>query len=219
MLLELWYWEEYNLHIVFQGAPGYGVAHLYHSYHQVASDARAAAPVGWSNVPVARYPLDTVPVQISRFRAGDSVDVMITARLPLRALARHGKSTTADVDVGLFVTGSRGTYLERDSSRSRLSPADDDAIELRSWRTRLSPGTVEYRVEGLEVSSLRGARAAGTLPIVRKRGLATSDLMIADAITQIPRRATARWTDYLITPNTGEIERSKPVTLLWENTV
>jgi hypothetical protein len=156
-------------------------------------------------------------VQISRFRAGDSVDVMITARLPLRALARHGKSTTADVDVGLFVTGSRGNYLERDSSRSRLSPADDDAIELRSWRTRLSPGTVEYRVEGLEVSSLRGARAAGTLPIVRKRGLATSDLMIADAITQIPRRATARWTDYLITPNTGEIERSKPVTLLWEN--
>lgn len=87
---------------------------------------------------------------------------------------------------------------------------------MRSWRSRLAPGTIHYRVEAVELSSMRGARARGSLPLVRKRDLSTSDLLIAEALTPISGRSGARWTDFIISPSVGDLQDPSAIALLWE---
>ncbi len=211
----LWYYARGGLHFFFNQPPTYGTARLTLPDAAVADETRQRFPVSWGNVRVARM-LDSVPVQVARFRAGDSVDVATYADLPLRSLARGADLSRAPIDVGYIVLDDQAHLMIRDSTRQLVDTAASNVVQDRAWRFRMPPGFFAFHVEALQPNSDRAARVADTLRLPVDRGFGLSDLLVARNIS--PRIDTpARWTDMLITPSAGRLARRQPFGVLWES--
>ena len=211
----LWYYPETNLHFIFRAPPMYGNAPLLPTYLSVAEEAREVAPVAWTNVPTIRHRIDSVAVQLSRFRAaGDSMDVVMFADVGVRQLARGFAGQAAPVDVAFTLQDVAGRMLVRDSSRQMVSPSATDAAERRAWRKRLRAGDVIYRVEALQPDSMRAARALGETSLAAAGGFGLSDILVAERVQ--PGLSADRWSDFVIVPSVGTFRRRQPIGLLWE---
>jgi hypothetical protein len=185
-------------------------------YADYERQAREKAPVAWTNVPINRHPIDSVRVQLSRFRApGDSTDVVTFADVGLRRLAR-GFEGRARVDVAYTLLDVAGRTLVRDSSRQLVDPASADAAERRAWRKRVrATGEVIYRVEALQPDSMRAARALGEANLAAGSGFGVSDVLLAERVEPGVGPAD-RWSGFVIAPSVGTFQRRQPIGLLWE---
>ena len=213
------WWYDDDLSFAFTSPPAFGSAQLADDFQERARNLRAAMPVLWTNVD-RRLLVDSVRVQAVRFRGrGDSTDLFVVAELPVDSLVSALDIAQASVDVDFRVLGDGARIVARDSSRTLVRPgrAADDLPPLRTWRRSLPRGGHVYRVEALEVSGGRGARALGSVSAAPSAGFGVSDVLIADAIVQRDEsKAAARWHDFTVTPNSGRIRAGRPVALLWE---
>jgi GWxTD domain-containing protein len=212
---ELWMYPA-GYSFLFVGPPAGGVTRLTGDFAGVAESQRASFPVIWS---MRRYAdeLDSVPMFAARFRApGDSMDLVVSAALPMAPLLGEVGRGRASVDVGLTLTTPDAEVAVRDSVRLRVAASDSSGA--RQWTRRLGAGPYAYRVEGYGVASGRAARGSAALGARPTRGFGTSDLLLAASVTPpaSDRDAAPRWSDYPAVLNAGVFRRGAPVALLWE---
>lgn len=210
----LWYYTG-SLYFAFRSPPSFGSATFLGNYADYAARIRERLPVAYDNVPVSRA-IDSIPVQIVRFRAGDSTDVFVAAEVPVGRMMRGLDLQRAAVDVAFQAFDRAGQRLVRDSSRTFLEDEGPNGVRTRAWRRRVVAGPMIYRIEALQPDGMRGARALGQTSVAAESGFGVSDLMLAEHVA--PRNEdAARWSDFTIVPSAGRLRRGQPLALLWES--
>ncbi|HUO51823.1 MAG TPA: GWxTD domain-containing protein [Gemmatimonadaceae bacterium] len=208
-----WYTEDETF--LFRILPTYGVVTLEPEDKKELERLRDTIPAVYTNVG-DRNMVDSIPVQLVRFRAGDdSGDVFVAAALPVGRMIENVDLAKGAVDISILALTWRGTPVFTRHVHETVDFEHADPVEIRAWRTRLHAGSFLYRVEALQPDARRGARAASRIEVVGETGFGLSDLLVADRLT--PRSDTpARWTDFLISPDLAVVRRGHPFALLWE---
>jgi hypothetical protein len=164
----IWYYPDSKLRFVFVGPPAMNSSRFAGDFRGYAENARYIAPVSFRNIE-ERFPVDSIGVQVARFRADQpgAVDVSIFADLPTAALLRETDVREASLETGFFLTDIRRRTLaaERDTSVVRLTDDRPDAVSSRSWRRTMAPGEYLYRVEARQPISGRNARGLAAMPV------------------------------------------------------
>jgi GWxTD domain-containing protein len=164
----IWYYPDTKLRFVFVGPPAMNSSRFAGDFRSYAENARYIAPVSFTNIE-ARFPVDSIGVQVARFRAEQpgAVDVSIFADLPTAAMLRDTDVREASLETGFFVSDIRRRTLvaDRDTAIVRLTDDRPDAVSSRSWHRTMAPGDYLYRVEARQPISGRNARGLAALPV------------------------------------------------------
>ena len=217
----VWWYPETKLRFVFVGPPAMNYAYFAGNFRSYSENARHLAPVRYDNLK-ASLRIDSIPVQIARFRAdtGALTDLSVFADLPLGRMMSDIDIAQSSLETGLFVTDARRRTVasQRDTIITRVRKSD---VEMqRVWRRVLAPGDYIYRVESREHATGRSARALAPLEIDRfdPGAFALSDVLIADRIqARNPAVAARSRDDFLIVPNAGmRLAQQDTMYLYWE---
>jgi GWxTD domain-containing protein len=218
----LWWYPESKLRFIFIGPPAMNYAFFAGSFRAYAENARNVYPARFDNLGTA-YRVDSIPVQVARFRADDrkNVETIIAAELPLSNMTKSLDVAQASVETQLMVTdGSRRVLMsQRDTSVVKLG--SNDGVTERTWRRTFTPGDYLYRVEARDGGSGNGARGLSALPVspFPIGSLSTSDILVARTLRLKPGISTPRTRDDLVLrPNASmEFARGDTLFLYWEN--
>ncbi len=166
---------------------------------------------------------DKIDVTVARFRArGDSADMYVGARIPLRAFRSRddARATRTDrIALDLWLTTESGAPIHRETV-SRELPASGLLAWTQQWTHRVGPLRMMHRVEALEPMQPAGARGVArftsdaqvAFPV---RGFGMSDVLIA--ATAAPRQGVAhRWSDLVIQPNGANVPPAGRFAMVWE---
>jgi hypothetical protein len=160
--------------------------------------------------------MDSVHVQAVRFRGpGDSTDLALFAHVPVRRLVDGLDLTSGTVDVAFTLYRGAMRAMERDSVRQIVDTRAPDAVERRTWRRRLAPGEVAYRIEALQAEGGAAARALGSVSLTTERAFGMSDVLVADRVAP-PADSAYRWTDLVIEPSAGVLRGGQDIGVAWE---
>jgi GWxTD domain-containing protein len=214
-----WMYRRTGLNFFFRLPPTLGVARIEQFYRgNMLEPNMAKRPAIWENVPVMRRGVDSLPVQIARFRGtADSIDVAVFAGIRAGALRAGMPTDTNVLKTGLFAIDAAGQVVARVTNTIRTGEKDTLALTSQRWRTRIPATTAYVRVEALETDALRIARAIRQLDGFTTAGFGTSDVLIGSRITSPTNLVDARWSDFTVAPVNGNTIRSgQPLDLLWE---
>lgn len=183
----VWYYPDTKMRFVFVGPPAMNSSRFAGDFRAYAENIRYLEPVSFANIE-ARFPVDSIGVQVARFRgtgAGD-VDVSIFADLPTAAMLRDTDVREASLETGFFLSDVRRRTLvaERDTATVALTDDRPDAVSSRSWRQALAPGEYLYRVEARQPISGRNARGLAAMPVrpFNEGAHELSDILVAKSI-------------------------------------
>ena len=183
----VWYYPDTKLRFVFVGPPAMNSSRFAGDFRAYAENARYLAPVSFANIE-GRFPVDSIGVQVARFR-GDrdgEVDVSIFADVPAAAMLRDTDVNEASLETGFFLSdGRRRTFIaERDTAFVTLGGNRPDAVSSRSWRRMLAPGEYLYRIEARQPVSGRNARGLAAMNVspFHAGSHALSDILVARSI-------------------------------------
>ena len=208
----------------FELAPGFGTARTPLTDQKYVADLASVKPAGWDNLAAPRR-VDTLSVRTARFRAaGDSTDVVIVTRIPLRKLAvdstRSSDAVDGTVRVDLTVVDGAARTVSRDSSRTTVSPDSLANGGLRSWVRRVGAGAAFMRVEAVHTSAKtdaqRSANAVAAVEAERARGFGISDVLLVRVGGAPPAASAARWNELGVIPSAGEYRVGEKLGLAWE---
>ena len=205
-----------GLAFAFRLMPTFGTAEAMFESRDMHEERIALTPVRWDNVPVTRR-MDSITTLVTRFRSGDSTDVVVAADIPTGRIASGVDLTSGTLRLGLVAFSGGAHLLARDTSSMEISlrPGDSTRVMRRAWRYRLaSAPEVGYRVEALQPESGNAARAVGVLELPAATGFGLSDVLLADSVRSagLPQR----WSDLSAAPSAGRIRRGRDVGLVWE---
>ena len=176
----------------------------------------------WSDVPFYGH-TDEIDVTAARFRAGgDSADMYIGARIPLRQFNNRDSATAANTDrisLGAWLTDEYGATIFH-ATASRELPAATTLAWTQQWTHRVGPLRMMHRVEAIETSKPSGARgiarftsdAQVAFPL---RGFGMSDVLIAASAAPRPGPAN-RWLDLDVQPNGASVAPGARFAMIWE---
>jgi hypothetical protein len=231
-VITVWYYPRSNLEFVFTGPPAMNSALFAGNHRGFAEQQREETPLLLDNVPLLRD-LDTIGVQLARFRASDSSStLLVAAALPTQRLYANAELDGSALEVSLWRTTRRAwDALARDTVTVRL-PAAARAPLTRWWTTTLvaerrrEAPSERLRVEARDESAAAAVgRAQVALPAAlaardaRTGTRAVSDLLIADRLsTRATLPSTSlRWHDVDIVPR-GDLQVAQRDTfaVYWE---
>lgn len=197
-------------------SPSFGTGRIPPADRAYVESVIEAQPATFANLPATRM-VDSIPVRITRFRAGrDSVDAVIAAALPLDSLLRGVEVDRVPVDIDLRVF-DQFVRVQGVESDQRAFVADSVRVPLpRTWTRRLGPGINVVRLEAMQPDSRRAARAMSRLNPVEGTGFGMSDVLIGSKPEVAANAIPSRWRDIGITPSEGGIARGGAVGLVWE---
>ncbi len=210
-------WNYRNgLTFLFDMKPGYGTAAVAWSDKDYLDQIKRALPVAFDNVPAARM-IDTIPIRVARFRAGnDSTDAVVAARIPIDSLVRGLDLTSAPIDIDFRMFDQYVRVKGVESVQQRVRPDSTTEPLSRIWNRRMGPGINVIRIEAMQVDSRRAARAMSRVDPVITAGFGMSDILLGTKPTLKSGAAPRRWTDIAIEPNIGMFARGSSIGLLWE---
>ena len=215
----MWLYRTTGLLLTFQMAPTYGTAFYSLSERSnVAEPESDLRPARFDNLSLFRRGVDSLPVQVVRFRrSADSLDIAVFAGVRAGALRAGLPTDTSVLKTGIFAVSASGEVQRRVTDVVRTGERDTSALTAKSWRATV-PSTAWYvRVEALETDAYRVARAIRDVNGFATSGFGVSDLLIGAGITAPADVDGARWSDYRIAPVNGNALRvGRPVDLLWE---
>ncbi|HKS07064.1 MAG TPA: GWxTD domain-containing protein [Gemmatimonadaceae bacterium] len=161
----LWWYPEILLKFVFTGPPAFSNARFAGDFQNYAEDLRAQQPVRYDNL-IDDLKVDTVPVQIARFRGNNPQNTRVEfhAAVPVHTLAKVAGIESVPIETGLWILDA-ARRPEVDARDTVRVTATTNAPAIRSWTRQFRPGEYAYRVEALEAQSNRAARAGGALSI------------------------------------------------------
>jgi hypothetical protein len=212
----VWWYPALRLGFNFNATVAYGTAH-HGSTGLVAREIREVTPARWDNIPVVAS-LDTVLVQVSRFRAdaADSSDVVVFAHVPIERMARGIDIASGPVETRFLAVDTRGHVVSDQRSTEVVRFARPDAASRRTFRTRIGAGALAYRVESWQETAGRAARALASTTPLPARGFGTSDLLVADRVVPRDSANAGRWTDLRLLPSVGVLRVGQPFGVAWE---
>ncbi len=186
-VITIWWYPRTSLRFVFRGPPAINAASFAGNFHAYADNARRIIPMSLDDVH-ATMRLDTVPVQVARFKGDSGVRVELYALLPTDRMLADVDLSPALIEGGFaFGAGAarRAPRMVRDTLRVAAGPS---AKALRrTWtRTVMSGAEYAYRIEVRQPDTGRGARGDGTvgvLPMGAAGAFDISDLVVADRVT------------------------------------
>jgi GWxTD domain-containing protein len=209
------YWlYKSGLMFSFSGMSTFGTARTPQQDEKMVGGILNAQPIRWDNI--AELKVDTIPVQVARFRGGnDSVDVLVAARPNSSAIAQASDVNERVRDwYWLLQGGTVPVYF--DSTKM-------DTAGVRTWTRRVSPGAYAYRIEASAHSASRAARStaqvtANTDPRTgfALHGFSISDVLVASHV-DAPTSSSARWTSLNPVAVAGSVPRGTQLSLVWEN--
>jgi GWxTD domain-containing protein len=219
VILNQWYYYDEMLLFVFQQFRLYGTAALQGVIYDDRIDLENDRPATFKNLPILRNRVDSVSTQVVRFRApGDSVDLAVFAGIRTGAVRRGSPIDTSSIQHGLFVLDQRGRALTRVTGKISSAERDTTVMYPQNYFVRTTNAAQAVRLEALEQELMQVARSISDISGFTTRGFGVSDLLLAASITAPVASSSARWTDYRITPLTGNIvKRGAPVALIWES--
>ena len=168
---------------------------------------------------------DTVDVSVARFRArGDSVDVYVGARVPLRSFRHRDAESAKPTDrlrVGMWLTTALGEPVVHQTLSEPL-PDQSQIARYAQWTGRVGSQSMMHRVEALDPDRPAGARGAAQFNSTEQvsfptKGFGMSDVLIAATVKPSSQRVPLQWTDLTITPNAGVVAPGQHFALAWEN--
>lgn len=209
---ESWWYDLAAMGFYFRTAPTYATGYFENVAY--AYNMMDSVPARWDNIADVR--IDTLPVNVARFRATrDSVDVHFAARIPLDEIA-SATDIAGDVRSDFWMLNSRLDVVFSDSVLDR------DA-STRAWTQRAALDRYLYRLEAHAEGSLVAARTsaevlAGTDSATGffTSGFGMSDVLLASAV-EAPASMPARWNGLSLTPLAGPVVGNKQLALVWEN--
>lgn len=214
-----WLYRTTGLLLTFRMAPTYGTAFVGQDERSgVAEPESDLRPARFDNLPLFRRGIDSLPVQVVRFRKNaDSLDLAVFAGVRAGALRAGQPTDTSVLKTGLFAVSASGDVQQRVTDVVRTGERDTLALTSKSWRATV-PSTAWYvRVEALETDAHRVARAIRDVNGFPTSGFGVSDLLIGTGITAPTEVDGARWSDYRFAPINGNtLLAGRPVDLLWE---
>ncbi len=220
----------------FDVAPGFGTARTPLTDQKYVAEVGSVKPAAWENLLVPRR-VDSLPVRAVRFRAnGDSTDVVIITRLPVRALVADTASAldSAAVDgtlrTDLAIIDGTARTVTRDSTRTPLSKDALTRDAQRSWVRRVGAGAAFVRLDAVHQDAHSDAQRAASATIAIDAsyaiGFTLSDVLLTRALASAPSASApsasapsasaARWRDLNVTPNVGEYDAGENIGLAWE---
>lgn len=210
----------------FEIAPGFGTARTPLTDQKHVAEVGSVKPAGWENLRAPKR-VDTLSLRTVRFRAaGDSTDLVVVTRLPLRSLvadtnnALDSASVEGVLRVDLAVVDGAAHTVARDSARVTLSKAVLVAGGDRTWTKRVGKGTAFIRVDAVRTQAhsdaQRSATATTGIDATLAKGFALSDLLLVVAKSETPTEAVQRWRDLGRTPSTGEYRMGEKIGVVWE---
>ncbi|MDQ8154191.1 MAG: GWxTD domain-containing protein [Gemmatimonadota bacterium] len=190
-ILTVWWYPATSLRFVFRGPPAINAAGFAGNFRAYADNARRIIPMRLDDAHAALR-LDTVAVQVARFRSSAGARVELFAQWPTDRMLADVELTPALVEGG-FAFGEGAAYRTPRMIRDTLHlPAGRHARAVsRQWaRTVHRAGAYAYRIEARQPDTGRGARGDGTVdlspaeaaPIGAPGRFDISDLVIADRI-------------------------------------
>ncbi len=209
----------------FDVAPGFGTARTPLTDQKYVAEVGSVKPAAWTNVAAPRR-VDSLPLRTVRFRGpGDSTDVVIVSRIPLRSLVADTLSAldstsidgTLRVDVATIDGAAR--VVSRDSTKANLTRQNFSHSTTRTWTRRVGTGAAFVRVDATLVAAhsdeQRAAMATTAVDAPRPSGFALSDVLLVTAAST-PTGNAARWRDLNVTPSIGTYRAGDKIGLAWE---
>lgn len=218
MLGLIWLYRKSGFLVQFDMAPTYGTARLGPDARSILEAEILVHAAGFDNLALFRNGIDSIPVQVARFRQSvDSIDLAVFAGIRTAKLRAGSPADTTLLKTGVFAIDGAGAVASRKTDVLRTAEQDTATVTSRSWRTRVPTRTSYVRVEALDEDVSRAARAIRDVTGFSTAGFGISDLLIGNGIVAPPNADAARWSDYKISPIAGNVLREKrPVDLLWE---
>lgn len=214
-----WLYRTTGLLLTFRTPPTYGTAFFDPGTRSnIVEPEIDLRPSRWDNLGVFRRGIDSLPVQVVRFRrTADSLDLAVFAGVRAGALRAGLPTDTSVLKTGIFAISVAGDVQTRVTDNVRTGERDTLTLTAKAWRATV-PSTAWYlRVEALETDALRVARAIRDVSGFPTSGFGVSDLLIGDGITAPSAEDGARWSDYRFAAVSGNALRvGRPVDLLWE---
>ncbi|MHB0963333.1 MAG: GWxTD domain-containing protein [Gemmatimonadaceae bacterium] len=188
-VITVWWYPATSLRFVFRGPPAINAASFAGNFRAYADNARRIIPMNLDDAH-ATLRLDTVAVQVARFRGDSGTRVELFAQFPTDRMLSDVDLSPALVEGGFsFGDGAaqRTPQMARDSTRVAAGAAARPM--RRSWARTVAPGReYAYRIEARQPDTGRGARGDGTigvLPLGAAGAFDMSDLVVADRITVV----------------------------------
>jgi len=193
-VITIWWYPATALRFIFRGPPAINAAGFAGNFRAYAENVRGIIPMRLDDAH-ATMRLDTIDVQVARFRGADGTRVELFAQWPTDHMLADIDLSPALVEGG-FAFGSDAAQREPQMLRDTLRLAAGAAARpvRRAW-TRTVPTGREYayRIEARQPDTGRGARGDGTfgvLPIGAGGGFDISDLVVADRVLAPDNAAT-----------------------------
>lgn len=188
-VITVWWYPATSLRFVFRGPPAINAASFAGNFRAYAENARRLIPMSLDDAH-ERLRLDTVAVQVARFRGASGTRVELFAQFPTDRMLADVDLSPALVEGGFsFGDGAaqRAPQMLRDSLRVAAGAAAKPV--RRSWARTVTPGReYAYRIEARQPDTGRGARGDGTIgvmPLGTAGSFDMSDLVVADRITTV----------------------------------
>jgi GWxTD domain-containing protein len=186
-VITVWWYPASSLRFVFRGPPAINAASFAGNFRAYADNARRIIPMSLDDAHTTLR-LDTVAVQVARFRGAAGTRVELFAQFPTDRMLADVDLSPALVEGG-FAFGDdaaqRTPQMLRDSMRVAAGAAARPV--RRSWARTVTPGReYAYRIEARQPDTGRGARGDGTIGVMPLGAAGSpdmSDLVIADRIT------------------------------------
>lgn len=183
-------------------------------------DCAMEQPASWEGVPFHKTTSE-IDVSVARFRSnGDSADVYIGARIPLRTFkAREDRDVEAGdrIAVGVWLATPLGQTVFHKSDAKEL-PARSTLAWTEQWKQRIGSPLMLHRVEAIETGRPSGARGVANFTSDAEvsfplRGFGMSDILVAASFQSGIAR---RWSELVVQPNGGATPQSQSIALIWE---
>lgn len=218
-VITIWWYPASSMRFVFRGPPAINAAGFAGNFRAYTDNARRIIPMRLDDIHSTLH-LDTIPVQVARFRGDSLVRVEFFAALPTDRMLADVDLTPAQVETGFsFDVGAarQAPQMARDTLRVRSGPA---AVSIRrSWTRNANPGSeYAFRIEARQPDTGRGARGEGTLgvvPLGYHGAFDISDMIVADRIAASASAVTRA--EFRIDANPAmHFVRRDTVALYWE---
>lgn len=186
-VITVWWYPATSMRFVFRGPPAINAASFAGNFRAYADNARRIIPMRLDDAH-ATLRLDTVAVQVARFRGVSGTRVELFAQVPTDRMLADVDLSPALVEGGFaFGDGAaqRTPQMLRDTMRV-VAGASAQPVR-RAWARTVTPGReYAYRIEARQPDTGRGARGDGTIgvmPLGAAGAPDLSDLVVADRIT------------------------------------
>lgn len=210
----------------FDVAPGFGTARTPLTDQKYVAEIGSVKPAAWTNVPAPRR-VDSLPVRTIRFRApGDSTDVVIVARIPLRSLvadtaaALDSAKVDGTVRTDLAVVDGASRVVSRDSTRKPVNAAALRANTPQTWTKRVGAGAAFVRLDAVHLDAHSDAQRSATttagIDAPRANGFGVSDVLLTAPGGAPVNAAAERWRELGVTPSMGVYHAGDKIGLAWE---